>query len=128
VLLGQRHPNPEKATSRLDGAGKWTMPGGKLEFGESFIEGAKREVEEETGMRLKNIKVFCVNNDIGSSAHFVTIGLISEDPDEEPQVAEPDKISCWKWFEMDGLPEPMYFPSERIIKNFKEDVFFKEYK
>lgn len=44
VLLGQRHSDPEKADSALHGEGTWTMPGGKLHFGESFEEGATREV------------------------------------------------------------------------------------
>ncbi len=33
-------------------SGKWTMPGGTLEFGESLITCAKREVEEETGYQV----------------------------------------------------------------------------
>ena len=42
VLLGQRHVDPAKADSELQGEGTWTMPGGKLHYGESFEEGAKR--------------------------------------------------------------------------------------
>ena len=40
ILLGRRHADPEKADSELNGEGTWTMPGGKLHFGESFEEGA----------------------------------------------------------------------------------------
>ncbi len=40
VLLGQRHSDPEKADSALQGEGTWTMPGGKLHYGESFEDGA----------------------------------------------------------------------------------------
>jgi 8-oxo-dGTP pyrophosphatase MutT (NUDIX family) len=50
VLLGKRHDEAEKASSELHGEGTWTMPGGKLHFQESFEEGAKRELEEETGI------------------------------------------------------------------------------
>jgi 8-oxo-dGTP diphosphatase len=52
VLLGKRHGDSKKASSLLHGEGTWTMPGGKLHFGESFEEGAHREVLEETGIKI----------------------------------------------------------------------------
>jgi ADP-ribose pyrophosphatase YjhB (NUDIX family) len=35
------------------GAGRWTYPGGFLEIGESAQEGARRETEEETQLRIE---------------------------------------------------------------------------
>jgi ADP-ribose pyrophosphatase YjhB (NUDIX family) len=35
------------------GAGRWTYPGGFLEIGESAQEGARRETEEETRLRVE---------------------------------------------------------------------------
>ena len=124
VLLGKRHTNPAKATSRLNGAGTWTMPGGKLEFGELLIDCAKRETQEETGMRIDAADVLCINEDIVETAHFITIGLIATKFAGEPQVMEPDKITEWHWFDLDNLPIPMYFPSEKIIKNYSQKKFF----
>lgn len=124
ILLGKRHEDPEKASSLLNGAGTWTMPGGKLHFGESFEEGAKREVKEETGLELKNVKVMCINNDLIETAHFITVGLISEDFEGEIQTMEPDEITEWKWFGLEDLPEPIYFPSAKVLKNFKEKMFY----
>ena len=126
ILLGKRHEDPEKASSLLNGAGTWTMPGGKLHFGETFEEGAIREVMEETGIKLNNSRVVCVNNDLIESAHFVTIGLLSEDFEGEPQVMEPDEITEWKWFDLNELPEPLYFPSARAIEDFKANTFYKQ--
>ena len=45
VLLGKRHEDPEKASSELHGEGTWTMPGGKLHFGERFEDGASVETD-----------------------------------------------------------------------------------
>jgi len=118
VLLGKRHPDPEKASSLLHGEGTWTMPGGKLDFGEDLIEAAKREVFEETGLKAKDLKVISVTNDIVYDAHFVTIAFLCEKFKGEPKVVEPDEITEWKWFELDELPKPMYFPCEKIIKNY----------
>ena len=80
---------------------------------------------EETGIRLNDSRVICVNQDIIESAHFVTIGLFSEDFEGEPRVMEPDEITEWKWFDLDNIPSPMFFPSEKVIKNFinKENKF-----
>ncbi|HUW43880.1 MAG TPA: NUDIX domain-containing protein, partial [Bacillota bacterium] len=89
-------------------------------FQETFEECAKRETMEETGIKLNHVKVICVNNDKISTAHFVTIGLFSEDFEGEPQVMEPDEITEWKWFSLEGLPEKIYLPSAKILENYKE--------
>jgi 8-oxo-dGTP diphosphatase len=34
-------------------AGMWTLPGGGIDFGEDPADGARREVEEETGLRVR---------------------------------------------------------------------------
>jgi 8-oxo-dGTP diphosphatase len=124
VLLGKRHDNPEKADSLLNGAGKWTMPGGKLDFGETFEDGAKREVVEETGIKVGNINIICVNQDMVEDAHFVTVGLFCEDFSGEPKVMEPDEITEWGWFDLDNLPNPLYFPSAKVFENYKQKKFY----
>jgi ADP-ribose pyrophosphatase/8-oxo-dGTP diphosphatase len=124
ILLGQRHTDPDKADSALHGEGTWTMPGGKLEFGESFEEGAKREVLEETGIILNDVRVICVNNDKIESAHFVTIGLLSDDFLGDAKVMEPDEITEWRWFNLNNLPRNMFFPSVRVLENYIQNKFY----
>ena len=46
VLMMSRHDNKQ-----------WELPGGHLNFGEKFKDAAKREVFEETGIKLKRMKV-----------------------------------------------------------------------
>jgi len=124
VLLGKRHEDPEKADSQLNGAGKWTMPGGKLDFGERFEDGAKRELFEETGIKAKKIEVICVNQDIIETAHFITIGTLCEKFTGEPNVMEPDEITEWNWFDLNNLPTPLYFPSAKVLENYKQERFY----
>ncbi len=124
LLLGKRHDDPEKASSLLNGAGTWTMPGGKLHFGETFEKGAKREVLEETGMVLNNIEILCVNQDIIETVHFVTMGLFCEDFTGEPKVMEPNEITEWQWFDLNNLPSPLYFPSAKILENYRQKKFY----
>ena len=112
VLLGQRHVDPIKASSEMHGEGTWTMPGGKLHFGESFEEGAKREIMEETGVMVNanDLEVISVTNDIVPEAHFVTIGMILKEYSGEARVMEPDEITVWDWFPLD---QPGLHPSLR---------------
>jgi len=49
VLLVQRGREPSK--------GKWTLPGGMLELGESLRQGVVREVQEETGLEIEPIEL-----------------------------------------------------------------------
>jgi len=120
ILLGKRHGDPEKADSELHGELSWTMPGGKLHFGETLKDTACREVLEETGINInkENLKLISVTDDMVEDAHFVTIGFLYEGQVEEPKVTEPDEITEWRWFELNNLPSPVFFPSEKIIKNF----------
>lgn len=133
VLLGQRHVDPAKADSLMNGEGTWTMPGGKLDFGESFEGGAVRELREETGIVIQesDLEVISLSNDIVPTAHFVTIGLlckcvpVSDMYGQESQVMEPDEITQWKWFTLDNLPTPLFKPSEKVLNNYKEGKFYK---
>ncbi len=120
ILLGKRHDDPEKADSALKGEGTWTVPGGKLDFGESFEEGAKREVFEETGIRVEkeNLKFISVSNDRVEAAHFATIGFLCEKFEGKPEIKEPDEITEWKWFPLGELPSPMFFPVRKLLDNY----------
>lgn len=52
VLLIRRGREPLK--------GEWSIPGGMLELGESLTDGVKREVLEETGLRVRPLETLTV--------------------------------------------------------------------
>lgn len=120
VLLGKRHGDAIKASSELHGEGTWTMPGGKLHFQEDLKNAAQREVLEEIGVKIDKDKLefISVTNDIVYDAHFVTVGFLYKNLQEEPKVMEPDEITEWRWFDLKNLPGPLYFPSKKIINNY----------
>ncbi|KAK6215674.1 NUDIX domain-containing protein [Colletotrichum tabaci] len=83
------------------GAGTQQLPGGHLEFGESFFACAERETLEETGLRVRAVKMLAVTNDVFEDLgkHYATIFVKCEmvDADAEPLALEPEKCSDWYW-------------------------------
>ncbi len=124
ILLGMRHPDPDKADSAFRSAGEWCLPGGKLEWGESFEEGAIRETQEETGITISDPKVISVHNCRNEHAHFMTVGLLAHEWKGEAKVMEPDEIIEWQWFDLKDLPSPRYFPSFEVIDNYLQGKFY----
>ncbi len=118
IIMGLRNDDPDKADSELKGEGTWTLPGGKLEFLESPIECAKRETKEETDLDVKNLKLISVSDDKIPKAHFITLGFVCKDFEWEPKTMEPEEITKWRWFDIEKLPEKIFSPSKKIIKNY----------
>lgn len=109
ILLGKRKTD--------HGNGQWASPGGHLEHGEEPEECARREVFEETGLQIKNIrKATYTNHRFENSAkHYVTLWMVSEYASGEVQLREPDKFERWEWFEWNHLPSPL-FTEEALIR------------
>ena len=120
ILLGKRNENPEKASSDLKGEGTWTMPGGKIHFGERYQDAAYKEVLEETGIEIdkETLRIIGINNDFVGDKHYVTICLLCEDFDGQATLKEPEEITEWKWYEISKLPSPLYIPSKKAIESY----------
>lgn len=58
--------------------GRWDLPGGKLDFGETADEALKRELKEETGLKVKSSKFETVVSYTHKTEteHFHHIGVI----------------------------------------------------
>ena len=110
VLLGKR--------INSHGAGTWQFPGGHLEFNESIESCAKREVLEETGIHINNIRLGTFTNDIfrQEEKHYVTLYVLCEYDRGTLELKEPEKCEKWDWFHWDRLPEPKFLPMENLLK------------
>jgi 8-oxo-dGTP diphosphatase len=120
ILLGRRNKDDIRKPSRLRDDWDWSLPGGALEFGETFEECAIREVKEETNLDIKNPVQISLYNDIDEFAHWVTFGMYTAEFSGTPTTAEYHKFVEWKWFALDALPENIFLPSTKVIAKFKE--------
>lgn len=101
------------------GEGTWSVPEGHLEFGESIEEGAKREVEEETGLKITNVKIAGITNDVfeQEGKHYITIWVTSEWKSGKPQLMEPDKFLDLDWHDFQTLPSNLFLPWIELQKS-----------
>ena len=69
VLLIERGQPP--------GEGLWTVPGGKLEAGETLAQAVAREVREETGLVAEIGPMVCVVERITEGYHYVILDYLA---------------------------------------------------
>lgn len=110
VLLGKR--------KGAHGAGTWALPGGHLAYGESIEACAHREVMEETGLSIRDLKRGPYTNDTFSKEqkHYVTLFIISCYASGQVHIKEPDKCEAWEWFYWDQLPQPRFLSLENLLR------------
>lgn len=101
VLLCKRLKAPE--------AGFWNIVGGKVDLMEPSIDAARREAEEESGLKIGAVDFLCLAEEIipADAQHWVSLIYVTRDFTGEPTLTEPDKLSEIGWFALDDLPQPL---------------------
>jgi 8-oxo-dGTP diphosphatase len=107
------------------GAGTWSIPGGWVEYGETFERAALRELYEETGVQAEEArfvtavttvfedeKLHCVTAYVAVKRWWVDpedAALLGSDP-RQPVNKIPDKCAELRFHPVESLPAPL-FPS-----------------
>jgi 8-oxo-dGTP diphosphatase len=91
VLLVQRATPP--------GAGLWTVPGGKLEPGETLAAAVVREVREETGLAVTCGALVAVIERVSPGFHYVILDYLATlaDAATSPAPTAGDDVGAARW-------------------------------
>jgi 8-oxo-dGTP diphosphatase len=118
VLLGRRRGS--------HGEGYYAAPGGHIEFGESFEQAARREVAEETGLEIADLRFLSAGNYLfrreDGERHYIDVDFVCEAPGGEPRLMEPEKCDGWEWYDLDDLPRPIFIVTQRMIESLRSGV------
>ena len=100
LLLVKRLTPPE--------SGSWSLPGGKVEFGESLADAVAREIREEIGVAIALERPLGLVEIVGlDDQHWVSPIYLARIVAGEPRVCEPEKHADVAWFPLGEPPAPL---------------------
>ena len=95
------------------GAGLWAVPGGRVRWGETWREAARREAREETGLEVEIGAVAWVGEAVGPGRppdwHFTLVDFWAEVTGGELRAG--DDASDARWVPLDEVREYPLVPS-----------------
>ena len=109
--------------------GKWGLPGGLMDLGESFEQVAEREVLEEIGLRVSNLimlsvfsgKEYYMQAPNGDELYCVTAVFTTKDITGSLQLDASESLEV-QYFHIDDLPQQMVGSHRRFIQMFKDEL------
>ncbi|HLA07453.1 MAG TPA: NUDIX domain-containing protein [Anaerolineales bacterium] len=109
--------------------GEYSVPAGHMDGGETVMQAAVREAQEETGIHLeeKDLTFSTVMHRIEDDER-VDFFLLVHKWQGEPFNAEPDKCDDLRWAEIDGLPENTVPYVRQALANLLTGNPFDEYR
>jgi len=84
-------------------SGKWSVPKGSLEEGEGYLEGALREIREETGLKLQPCSTTQLEYWAVNRARLYLLQVDQEEPKLKPR--DHGEIMDSMWLDMTDLEE-----------------------
>lgn len=107
----------------------YSIPGGSLEAGETFEQGAARELQEECGISIAAPAVIALTNNLETYAqegtHFVSVILLVTSYTGTPTLLEPDKHAELAWVDPRHLPEPHFEASRQGVECYLSKTFYR---
>ncbi len=94
----------------------WALPGGFVDYGESFETAALREAEEETGLKVDNLRQFHTYSDPARDPRQHTASTVFIGEAEGSPKAGDDAARA-ELFTADNLP-PLVFDHSKILADY----------
>lgn len=119
ILLGKRGTFKGKPILEY---GKWGLLGGFLSRDEDLIQAVKREVLEESGWEIENLKLLQINaNPVSAKEDRQNVVIIFIADAVKQTGHQDEEVTELKWFEIDDLPpgESFAFDHEDCIETYK---------
>lgn len=115
-LLLQKRVHPE---------GRWAFPGGLMELGESTEDTARREVREETGLELGELRLIGVYSGPdhlcsapnGDEWYVVNAAYAADSFSGEPRVNDAESLALG-WFRPEDMPETLVRSHKEILRDY----------
>lgn len=107
-----------------EGEGMYCFPGGKREKGEKPIKAAQREIKEELGIDIQNLKQIDIRKKRLSKIwqNIIFFTLLSDKQIKKVRNVEPNKTESIDWFNIDELPENMWEHNKQYLLDNLEKV------
>jgi ADP-ribose pyrophosphatase YjhB (NUDIX family) len=108
--------------------GKYSVPAGHIEGGESITHAAVREAKEEVGVDIAPSALAVVGvMHRQANDERVDFFLVPRIWTGEPTNCEPDKCEALAWFPLDALPLHTIPYVRRALENYQHGVWFEEF-
>lgn len=104
--------------------GKWGLPGGLMELGESTEDTARREVYEETGLKVGKLNLVGVHSgrtltvaENGDQFYVVTIAYYTKDYEGTMKIDLKESIK-FEYFNVNELPNNLVGSHRKMINDY----------
>jgi len=97
----------------------WALPGGFVDYGESLEKAARREAEEETSLKVEDLRQFRAYSDPARDPRHHTISVVFiARAKGEPRGG--DDARRTGVFPLDKLPDNIVFDHATILEDYKQ--------
>lgn len=117
--------------------GKWCLPGGHLEKGETWATAIEREILEEVGIQITRYQLMGIYSDpavtvtpnpVANGYHVQFLVALFRVTEFKGEIAPNFEVDAWEWVTPDKIPQPILQSHPIRVKDaceFKGGVFVR---